>query len=72
MVVWYYGIVAYFIITPIYCREGSDPAENRHRIHRKPHGIKTLQPGATLHDRLRAAGNDLTNVVSQPPVSQPR
>ena len=32
----------------------------------KPHGVETLITGATLHGRLRAAGNDLINAFSQP------
>ena len=69
-VCWWFAdavaVVACLIITPIYCRAGRDPAEKRHRIYFKPHGVETLHPEATLHGSLRAAGNDLNNAVSQP------
>ena len=59
------AVVTSLIITPIYCGAGSDPTETKHIIYCKPHGVKTLQPEATLHGRLRAAGNDLIPAVSQ-------
>ena len=59
---WFAGAVfACLMIAPIDCREASDPAGNGHIIYCKPHGVKTLQPEATLHGRLRAAGNNLVN-----------
>ena len=58
--------VARLMIIPIYCRAGSVPAEKRHRMYCNSHGDKTLQSEGPLHGRLRAAGNDLINAVSQP------
>ena len=44
---------------------GSDPVVKRHEIYRKPHGVKALQPEATLHGCLRVAGNDLNRASTR-------